>query len=51
MGIICADKGVQIRRGRRHFRDQNQIEPRFLNFLMLAFLTLVVLGQGVGVGG
>lgn len=44
MSIVYANKGVQIRRGRRHVHDQNQIGSQVIKlFPMLAFLTLTVL--------
>lgn len=44
MSIVYADKGVQIRRGRRHVHDQSQIGSQVTKvFPMLAFLTLIVL--------
>lgn len=44
MSIVFADKGVQIRRGRRHVHDQSQIGSQVTKlFPVLAFLTLTVL--------
>ena len=44
MSKVYADKGVPIRRGRRHVHDQNQIGSQVTKlFPVLAFLTLIVL--------